>query len=73
MTELLDGIGLVDVFRTLNPHPEQYRGGATAAGPGRRTWAGGSDYHLATPAIAAEGAAANTSTSSSASPTTRRW
>jgi exodeoxyribonuclease-3 len=45
--------GLVDVFRTLNPHPDQYtwwsnRGQAWAKNVGWRL-----DYHLATPAIAA--------------------
>jgi exodeoxyribonuclease III len=53
MTALLDDIGLVDVFRTLNPHPEQYtwwsnRGQAWAKNVGWRL-----DYHLATPAVAA--------------------
>ena len=55
MTALLDatsGLGLVDVFRTLNPHPEQYtwwsnRGQARAKNVGWRI-----DYHLATPATA---------------------
>ncbi|HWH82331.1 MAG TPA: exodeoxyribonuclease III [Burkholderiaceae bacterium] len=52
MTALLGEIGLVDVFRTLNPHPEQYtwwsnRGQARANNVGWRL-----DYHLATPAIA---------------------
>ena len=52
MTALFDEIGLVDVFRTLNPHPEQYtwwsnRGQARANNVGWRL-----DYHLATPAIA---------------------
>ena len=53
MTSLLDDIGLVDVFRTLNPHPDQYtwwsnRGQARAKNVGWRI-----DYHLATPGIAA--------------------
>ena len=53
MTRLLGQGGLVDVFRTLNPHPEQYtwwsnRGQAWAKNVGWRI-----DYHLATPAIAA--------------------
>lgn len=52
LTKLL-GAGLVDVFRKLNPHPEQYtwwsnRGQAWANNVGWRL-----DYHLATPAIAA--------------------
>jgi len=52
MTSLLDEIGLVDVFRTLNPHPEQYtwwsnRGQAWAKNVGWRL-----DYHLATPGVA---------------------
>ncbi|HJW12259.1 MAG TPA: exodeoxyribonuclease III [Albitalea sp.] len=54
MTHALDEIGLVDVFRTLNPHPEQYtwwsnRGQAWAKNVGWRL-----DYHLATPGIAAK-------------------
>ena len=53
MTRLLTEAGLVDVFRTLNPHPEQYtwwsnRGQAWAKNVGWRL-----DYHLATPGIAA--------------------
>ncbi len=53
MTKLLTQGGLVDVFRTLNPHPEQYtwwsnRGQAWAKNVGWRL-----DYHLATPALAA--------------------
>jgi len=52
MTHALDNLGLVDVFRTLNPHPEQYtwwsnRGQAWAKNVGWRL-----DYHLATPGIA---------------------
>jgi exodeoxyribonuclease-3 len=52
MTHALDEIGLVDVFRRLNPHPEQYtwwsnRGQAWAKNVGWRL-----DYHLATPALA---------------------
>jgi exodeoxyribonuclease III len=57
MTQALDagaGVGLVDVFRTLNPHAEQYtwwsnRGQAWAKNVGWRI-----DYHLATPATAAK-------------------
>ncbi len=50
--------GLVDVFRTLNPHPDQYtwwsnRGQARANNVGWRL-----DYHLATPGIAAKAKAA---------------
>ena len=53
MTRLLDEAGLVDVFRTLNPQPEQYtwwsnRGQARANNVGWRL-----DYHLATAGIAA--------------------
>lgn len=53
MSHALDEIGLVDVFRTLNPHPEQYtwwstRGQAWAKNVGWRI-----DYHLATPGLAA--------------------
>ncbi|WP_088280922.1 exodeoxyribonuclease III [Ideonella sp. A 288] len=54
MTRLLDEAGLVDVFRRLNPHAEQYtwwsnRGQAWAKNVGWRL-----DYHLATPALAAQ-------------------
>jgi exodeoxyribonuclease-3 len=53
MTHTLDELGLVDVFRTLNPNPDQYtwwsnRGQAWAKNVGWRL-----DYHLATPGIAA--------------------
>jgi exodeoxyribonuclease-3 len=53
MSKLLGEGGLVDVFRTLNPKPEQYtwwsnRGQAWANNVGWRL-----DYHLATPGIAA--------------------
>jgi len=53
MTRLLTEGGLVDVFRTLNPQPEQYtwwsnRGQAWAKNVGWRI-----DYQLATPNIAA--------------------
>jgi exodeoxyribonuclease-3 len=53
MTRLLAELGLVDVFRTLNPRPEQYtwwsnRGQAWAKNVGWRL-----DYHLATAGIAA--------------------
>lgn len=54
LTRLLTEGGLVDVFRTLNPHPEQYtwwsnRGQAWAKNVGWRL-----DYHLATPGLAAK-------------------
>ena len=54
MTKLLTEGGLVDVFRTLNPNPDQYtwwsnRGQAWAKNVGWRL-----DYHLATPALAAK-------------------
>jgi exodeoxyribonuclease-3 len=53
MTKLLGAGGLVDVFRILNPRPEQYtwwsnRGQAWAKNVGWRL-----DYHLATPGLAA--------------------
>jgi exodeoxyribonuclease III len=53
MTQLLERDGFVDVFRTLNPKPDQYtwwsnRGQAWAKNVGWRL-----DYHLATPGIAA--------------------
>ena len=53
VTRLLEELGYVDVFRTLNPHPEQYtfwsnRGQARANNVGWRI-----DYHLATPKVAA--------------------
>jgi exodeoxyribonuclease-3 len=54
MTQLLEAGGLVDVFRRLNPRPEQYtwwsnRGQAWAKNVGWRL-----DYHLATPGVAAK-------------------
>jgi exodeoxyribonuclease III len=53
MTRLLEEAGVVDVFRQLNPHPDQYtwwsnRGQAWAKNVGWRL-----DYHLATPGVAA--------------------
>jgi exodeoxyribonuclease-3 len=71
MTQLLTDGGLVDVFRTLNPHPEQYtwwsnRGQAWAKNVGWRL-----DYHLATPGHRRQGPRER-STWRSASPTTRR-
>jgi exodeoxyribonuclease III len=52
MTQLLETVGLVDVFRQLNPQADQYtwwsnRGQAWANNVGWRI-----DYHLATPALA---------------------
>ena len=57
LTTLFDEIGFVDVFRTLNPHPEQYtwwsnRGQARAKNVGWRL-----DYHLATPKVASHACA----------------
>ena len=54
VSKLIGAGGLVDVFRTLNPHPDQYtwwsnRGQAWANNVGWRL-----DYHLATPGIAAK-------------------
>ena len=54
LTTLFDEIGLIDVFRVLNPHPEQYtwwsnRGQAWAKNVGWRI-----DYQIATPGIAAK-------------------
>ena len=53
MSRLLDEMGLVDVFRQLDPRPEQYtwwsnRGQAWAKNVGWRL-----DYHLATPGFGA--------------------
>ena len=53
LTQLFDDVGYVDVFRALDPRPDQYtwwsnRGQAYAKNVGWRL-----DYHLATPAIAA--------------------
>ncbi|WP_031409389.1 exodeoxyribonuclease III [Thiomonas sp. FB-Cd] len=53
MTHVLDDLGWVDVFRTLNPLPDQYtwwsnRGQARAKNVGWRI-----DYQLATPGVAA--------------------
>jgi exodeoxyribonuclease III len=53
MTHVIDELGLVDVFRTLNPHPDQYtwwsnRGQAWANNVGWRL-----DYQLATAGVAA--------------------
>jgi exodeoxyribonuclease-3 len=52
LTTVFDTVGFVDVFRTLNPLPEQYtwwsnRGQAWAKNVGWRL-----DYHVATPGIA---------------------
>ena len=53
LTQVLDGLGWVDVFRRLDPRPEQYtwwsqRGQARANNVGWRI-----DYQIATPGIAA--------------------
>jgi exodeoxyribonuclease-3 len=54
LSEVFDGVGLVDVFRLLDPRPEQYtwwsnRGQAWAKNVGWRL-----DYQIATPGIAAK-------------------
>ena len=72
MTALLQNIGLVDVFRTLNTQPDQYtwwsaRGQAWANNVGWRI-----DYHLATPALAALARKEHIYLDS-VSATTRRW
>jgi exodeoxyribonuclease III len=56
LTEVFDTRGFVDVFRTINPEPDQYtwwsnRGQAWAKNVGWRI-----DYHIATPGIAAKAA-----------------
>jgi exodeoxyribonuclease III len=53
LTQIFDELGFVDVFRQLDPRPEQYswwsqRGGARARNVGWRL-----DYQIATPGIAA--------------------
>ena len=54
MTHALDELGLVDVLRMLNPHPDQF---TWWSNPGQ-AWANNvvwrPDYHLARPAIAAK-------------------
>jgi exodeoxyribonuclease-3 len=59
LTHLIEEVGIVDVFRTLEPGPRQYtwwsnRGQAWAKNVGWRL-----DYHLATPAVAATARRAN--------------
>jgi exodeoxyribonuclease III len=54
LTQVFDELGFVDVFRQLDPRPEQYswwsqRGGARARNVGWRL-----DYQIATPGIAAK-------------------
>lgn len=54
LTQLFDEVALVDVFRTVDPRPEQYtwwsnRGQAWAKNVGWRI-----DYHISTPGIAAK-------------------
>ena len=71
MTRLLEEAGMVDVFRRLNPHPEQYtwwsnRGQAWAKNVGWRL-----DYQVATPEIAHSAHAASVH-KASRSATTRR-
>ena len=53
MTRLLGEAGLVDVFRTLNPHPEQYTWWSARGQAGATTVGWRLDYHLATPGLAA--------------------
>lgn len=72
LSRVFDEQGWVDVFRQLDPRPEQYtwwsnRGQAYAKNVGWRI-----DYQIATPGIAAKARRAR-STSASASRITRRW
>ena len=72
LTRVFDELGFVDVFRRVDPRPEQYtwwsnRGQAWAKNVGWRI-----DYQIATPGIAATRARPRRSTRSGASPTTRR-
>jgi len=72
MTRLLDEIGLVDVFRTLNAKPEQYTWWSNRGQAWARTSAGGST--TTSPRRASRSTRRpSTSTSRHASPTTRRW
>ena len=62
--------GFVDVFRRLNPHPDQP--GGAPGGPGPTTSGSALDYRLATPGIATR-RGASTSTAAAFPATTRRW
>ena len=42
LDQLFGDVGYVDGFREINPQPDQYTGGRTAARPGRRTSGGAS-------------------------------
>ena len=53
LSEVFQELGFVDVFRHINPEPDQYTWSSNRARRGRRTSVG-VDYQVATPGIAAK-------------------